>query len=85
MTILCSNNSIIWFVKIWSGHSELIYHQNIFDSASSGVQSFPFILDNANVGDVEDAESQWISNDCLFILYDWQCHYLRIIMLPKSI
>ena len=42
----------------------------MFDSASCEVQLFGFILDNAKAGDVEDAESQWISNDCLFLLFD---------------
>ena len=43
----------------------IIYYQHIF--ASTKVQSFIFILDEADAEDVEDAESEWISNDCLFI------------------
>lgn len=48
-------------------------HDHALDSgASCGMQPLVFILGDIDEEDVDDAESEWISNNWLFILYSWQ-------------
>ena len=49
------------------------------------MKPFMFLLDDINEEDVDDAESEWISNYCLFILYSWQSCFLKVWMPLESI